>query len=594
LFASRAGATGGLWCYSDAPMRTSSCLASAFLALLTVTAACGSNKSKGSGFDDSPDGGPTGSDDSGSPTMMTGDTGMGFGPGQADSSPTPMQTTVATCAQAATTHSYIGCDYWPTSVANAVWSIFDFAVAVANTQSTPAMITVTGPNSFSQTTTVAPGQLAKIYLPWNAALKGPDADNCGSAMPLANTIFSTGGAYHLVSSVPVTVYQFNALEYAGMGGPSGKSWAACPGNTSCPEDLGPIGCYSFSNDASLLLPSTAMTGNYRVMGIYSQPGQGGPGLGSYFAVTGTQAGTTVEVTLSNTAAAAAGGQIQAASGGGTLTFTLNAGDVAEVIGTATGMDDFSGSLLKASKPVQVIGGISCIALPLNNPLAGSCDHIEESVFPAETLGKHYVVTVPTSPSGQPVGHVVRFYGNANGTTLTYSPSAPAGCPITLSAGQVVDCGDSSGYTSTSFEVTGTHEFGVGSFQLSAGLVDNNPADTMQQGDPSMSFAAAVEQYRTSYIFLAPTDYAVNYVDVTVSPGTTLKLDGSPVSTAPETIDSSFSVVRLTLPNGSANGAHTLTGNNPFGIQVLGYGAYTSYQYPGGLDLAQIAPPPTNN
>jgi len=53
-------------------------------------------------------------------------------------------------------------------------------------------------------------------------------------------------------------------------------------------------------------------------------------------------------------------------------------------------------------------------------------------------------------------------------------------------------------------------------------------------------------------------------------------------------------VRLTLPNGSANGAHTLTGNNPFGIQVLGYGAYTSYQYPGGLDLAQIAPPPTNN
>jgi hypothetical protein len=28
-----------------------------------------------------------------------------------------------------------------------------------------------------------------------------------------------------------------------------------------------------------------------------------------------------------------------------------------------------------------------------------------------------------------------------------------------------------------------------------------------------------------------------------------------------------------------------------GIQVLGYGLYTSYQYPGGLNLEIIAPPP---
>jgi hypothetical protein len=28
------------------------------------------------------------------------------------------------------------------------------------------------------------------------------------------------------------------------------------------------------------------------------------------------------------------------------------------------------------------------------------------------------------------------------------------------------------------------------------------------------------------------------------------------------------------------------------VQVIGYGAYTSYQYPAGLDLAEIAPPPS--
>jgi hypothetical protein len=37
----------------------------------------------------------------------------------------------ATCAQAAMQRSYVGCDYWPTVVANTVWSIFDYAVVVA-------------------------------------------------------------------------------------------------------------------------------------------------------------------------------------------------------------------------------------------------------------------------------------------------------------------------------------------------------------------------------------------------------------------------------------------------------------------------------
>jgi hypothetical protein len=39
------------------------------------------------------------------------------------------------------------------------------------------------------------------------------------------------------------------------------------------------------------------------------------------------------------------------------------------------------------------------------------------------------------------------------------------------------------------------------------------------------------------------------------------------------------------------GAHVLEASAPVGIQVEGYGAYTSYYYPGGLDLNAIAPPP---
>ena len=50
------------------------------------------------------------------------------------------------------------------------------------------------------------------------------------------------------------------------------------------------------------------------------------------------------------------------------------------------------------------------------------------MLPAETLGSDYVVTVPTSPGGLPIGHIVRFYGNVDGTTLTYSPRAPTSAP----------------------------------------------------------------------------------------------------------------------------------------------------------------------
>src|SRR5579859_4833278 len=89
------------------------------------------------------------------------------------------------------------------------------------------------------------------------------------------------------------------------------------------------------------------------------------------------------------------------------------------------------------------------------------------VFPAETLGKRYFVTRPTGPAGIPVGHVVRLYGNVDATGLTYVPAAPAGCPSSLSAGQVADCG----VVTSDFEVTGDHEFLVGSFMQGGSIVD---------------------------------------------------------------------------------------------------------------------------
>jgi hypothetical protein len=494
----------------------------------------------------------------------------------------------ATCAEAAANKSYIGCDYWPTVTANAVWSIFDFAVVVSNSGANAANVTVTGPNAVNQMVTVAPGTLQKIYLPWVPELKGADANECGGSTPLTASVLKTQGAYHLVSDSPVLVYQFNALEYKGAGGPAGKSWATCPGTTTnCKPPNGnnkPIGCFSFSNDASLLLPSTAMTGNYRVStehGVSSAIPGFIPGIRGYVSITATQDATTVKVKVSSTGLIAAGTGVTAVAANGTATYTMNAGDVVQLVGGDRTESDLSGSLVQADKPVQVIGGVSCIANPTS-----ACDHIEESVSPAETLGKRYVVSRPTGPKDTAVAATVRMVGNVDGTTLIYTP-AVAGAPATLSAGQVVEFESGN----ADFVVSANHEFSIATVMKSASVVD--PGATLEaKGDPSLSSIIAVEQYRLKYVFLAPDDYDLNYADVVAPSNANLMLDGAAVTTAGAPVmGTGYAVFRIKLAAGTAAGAHTLVSDQPAGLQVLGYGSYTSYQYPGGLNLLSIAPPP---
>ncbi len=477
-----------------------------------------------------------------------------------------------TCADAATYKTYLGCDFYPTVNANNVWSIFDFAAVVANAGDSAATVTVTkGGAAVGSPVTIQPNALATIYLPWVPELKGPDADCMGGAMPLTQSVNSAQGAYHLVSTLPVTVYQFNALEYKPQGGPPGKNWGNCPG------DQCGLPCFSYSNDASLLLPSTALTANYRVTGY---PSWQTANIGATLTITGTQDNTKVTVTLSPTATIQAGGGIAAASGGQKSTFSLNQGQVVELVAGVT--SDFSGSLVQADKPVQVITGLPCVDIPDGTQ---ACDHIEQSVFPAETLGKHYVVTRPTGPGGQAVGAVMRIYGNVNNTHLTYPSGSVAGAPATINAGQVVDMG----VVNSDFEVQGDHEFAVAMFQQGGEVADPSGSG---EGDPSQSLATAVEQFRTKYIFLAPNDYDQNFVDIVAPAGVQMMLDGANVTAVGKPIGTStFQVHRVALSGGSNNGAHVLTSTQPVGIQVIGYGSYTSYQYPGGLNLNLIAPPP---
>jgi hypothetical protein len=485
----------------------------------------------------------------------------------------------ATCAQAAEARTYVGCEFWPTVTYNPVYPSFDFAAVVANGGDVAAEITVERAGSAVGSDTVEPGSLRAIVLPWVDGLKGPHFDAQTTGARVHESVRVDGGAYRLTSSVPVTVWQFNPLQYE-------RELAQC---TVAPAYGDATRCLSVANDAALLLPATAMTGSYRLFGRSAK--NGGEVWGSTpgaFAITATQDGTHIEVQL--TGAVAAGPGVTAAATGTSVAYDLNAGDVVQLLGVWGAFwddahADLSGSLAISDKPFQVVASNPLSSVP--DETTGFADHLEETVLPAEALGKRYLVSPPTAPDAKVVGHVVRFYGNVDATTLSYPAGAPPGAPATLSAGQVVEIGP----LATAFEVTADQAFAVGSFMIGGQKQDPSGSDVQTRGDPAFSMMVTPEQFRRRYTFLAPPDYLENYADIVLPDGTNVTLDGSPASGAPEPIGSSgWSVWRVRLGPGNA-GAHRLEADQPVGLQVMGFGHATAYYYPGGLDVKLIAPPP---
>ncbi len=126
------------------------------------------------------------------------------------------------------------------------------------------------------------------------------------------------------------------------------------------------------------------------------------------------------------------------------------------------------------------------------------------------------MTKPSGPRrGSPAPYRVKIYGNRDGTTLTYPAGVqPPNAPTTLSAGQVVDLGQ---ITNQDFEIKGEQRVRRSRPSPQAAQVIDPGGQTLKaEGDPAQSQPIAVEQYRDKYVFLAPTDYEANYVDIIAS------------------------------------------------------------------------------
>jgi hypothetical protein len=463
------------------------------------------------------------------------------------------------CAPSSIGESYIGCEYYPTITGNLVSNDFSFAVVVANTSGEVASVTIEDGALTAPITFTVPGDSVVVQdLPWQNELKlcaynGSDIELCRD--PVQRAALVANGAYHLRSTVPVTVYQFSPLDYT-LGG----------------------GTFSYTNDASLLMPTNAWTGSYLAAGwkrLDASPLTSGtwPGL---LAVTAAQDATTV--TITTTAPTEGYGAVPAFATGVPQTITLNAGDVVEIASWGTfggvSIDDLTGSSIEADKPVQVIGGHYCAYVPDN--VTAACDHLEESMFPIEALSTTYVVTtpaVPALPNGKE--QVVRIVATQPATTLTYDPPQ-AGAPTTIAnAGGYVEMARQT----ADYVVTADHKVMV--IQYMEGQDAGGGT-----GDPAMTLAVPTDQYRDNYLFHAPLNYETNYVNITAPTGATVTLDGAAVTGFTALGASGFGLARVVLGPGTG-GNHTITGSMPFGISVYGYGQYTSYWYPGGLDLANI-------
>ncbi len=501
-----------------------------------------------------------------------------------------------TCAsEPGTANSYLGCEYWATPTANSgVDYRFAYSVVLANPGTREAHVTVTGGRLGSTISrTVAPGSVERIDLPWIDVLKGstpachpiPFGLDC-SPRSAFGRLAAHEGAYRVLSDVPLAAYQFNPLEYR-----TGSGSALT---------------YSFTADASLLLPQSVL---------------GDPRNQEYLVVTRPNwvpAMSTTDVPYGAFVTIVGGGQWVTPDGGelvtvtvdtratvgdperrgrelppGHYTFTLNRGEVLQLVGTRAG-EDLTGTLVRANGPIAVFAGHDCTDVPSDR---AACDHLEEQLLPSATWGRRYAVTFlrdrmleASEPS------VVRILSQADGNRLTFEGiTTPPECNAALSRGQFCEF-----TTSENFVVTGERPIlvtqfmvGLGRSPLCATTIGVPPPDRDEcVGDPAMVLEVPIEQFRNRYDVLIPSTYRLNYVNLIAPEGAEVTLDGEALD--PSRVRGPFPVgggLEVRVVHVDA-GAHTLATRDgrPFGAKVYGVAAYTSYMYPGGLNLAPINPP----
>ncbi len=500
---------------------------------------------------------------------------------------------VDACMAAAANSSSIGCDYYSVDP-DIIEPGGCFAAYIANTWNSPVMINVDYngsplsidaiariPSGQGLTLTyaplpggaLAPGQVAILFL---ASLPGEFID-CPAGITPGVTLTDAavhgtalGTAFHITTSAPVVAY-----------------------------DISPFGGgTSAITSATLLLPTSAWDTNYVAVDAFAQAA-GQPTVN----IVAQNAGT--HVTIRPTVAIEGGTGVAAAAQNVSTIDSLGAGQVLQFTQDA----ELGGSPITADGPIGVWGGASCMYVPTDQQ---ACDMAHQEIPPVKAMGYRYMaVRYRNRFAGQEETVPWRLVGGVDGTTLTYSPSAPPGAPTTLMQGQVAEI-DSPGQFFVQSQDS-AHPFYMSGYMTGCGTVDPGFEDC--RGDPEFVNIVPPEQYLSAYTFFTDPTYpetnlvltreAVNgsFADVTVDCAGTIT-GWTPIDSA-----DTMEYARLDLVTGNFmgvgncdNGLHTASSAQPFGLVVWGWGSAAtgpapdgnpngtmavSYAYPAGAGIKQI-------
>jgi hypothetical protein len=430
-----------------------------------------------------------------------------------------------------------------------------FAIVVSNPQAKDVTVTLTGPGGQVSTQVIPAGQVNAIK-PQTASTPIPDQSIDGST--------KAKRGYKITADLPIVAYQFNPLDNVNV----------------------------FSNDASLLIPSTVFDQDYYVMTMPSLDRRTGQTLANtsnsyygYLAVISPADGTQVQVTPTVPTSASA---INATIAAGTpTTFTLDAFEVLQL--QADGAGDLTGTHITSPNmmPFGVFGGHEATLFgetspPDANHARGPCcaDHLEEMMFPSSTWGKEFAIARSQSRMTNE-RDLIRVLAQKPGTTVTFTPPPASGTCSTLNAGQFCEVkifGDT--------EISSNEPILVGHFLQSAiwGYTGPGMGSSIGTGDPSMAISAPTEQFRKEYTFLVPAQYEANYVSIAAPATGGITLDGAPVTMAAFPGGGTHRGARVLLTAGQ----HKITCADGCGITVYGWSARgVSYMFAGGLDLKPI-------
>jgi hypothetical protein len=511
------------------------------------------------------------------------------------------------CEAALDTPSNVGCDFWAVDLDNEAFNLSgasnnaasqQFAIVVANDNDAPVTVTVTvDANRIGEplneqavaSATVPPHTANRIDLPQrevdgSMGQNGPYVQNSGTGT------FVSPHAFHVVTSEPVVVYQFNPI------------------------------IQQFSNDASTLIPIQALGGDYVIVGYPTANPCGDPNFHidsipdhSSITIVPVQDDTTVTVTASHPIAASGGDTglaIPATPKDQPLTLHLSRYAVANLESDqpvasiteciSSGQDgDFTGSYIHADKPIVVFtsgergigfGGAQNVVYPpdWDDQTDDTCctDHLEEQLLPITALGREFAIARSpirsTDTSGWKEPDIVRVVGTVDNTTVTTNLPAPND-HFTVGKNQQHTFAATTGFAMSSDQAIEVATYLVSQHFVKHGYI----------GDPSQLLMPAAEQFRKSYVFLVPGTFQANYIVLAKPTDANVSLDGAPLADVQGCYTGAIGTVagtdydQVTCP--ASEGHHVVSADKPFGLSVYGYYNVGSYAFVGGSDVKIINP-----